>query len=206
MRTEWRGRPITMRIPYVRTTETATSVTRPVAYWVPAAWKDVIAKLDLHGIRYERIGSAREVDVEMLRLSDVKYDATEVEGHVRVTAATNPERRRERFAPGSVRVPTDQPLGTLAVIMLEPASPDSLFQWGFFHSILRPSEYAESYMLEPLAEEMLKDPKVRAEFEEKIENDTAFRNDPSKRLDWFYRRSPWYEERSLLYPVAREVK
>ena len=49
-----------------------------------------------------------------------------------ITGSHHAERRRERFAPGSARVPTDQPLGDLAVLLLEPASPDSFFQWGFF--------------------------------------------------------------------------
>src|SRR5687767_5343639 len=205
VRIEWTGKPVTARVPYRDANEAETSVARPGAYWIPAAWSDVIAMLDLHGIPYERITSPREVDVTMDRFSDPKFASTQFEGHVRVTATATAERRRERFPAGSVRVSTDQPLGTLAVIMLEPSSPDSLFQWGWFHSILSPTEYVESYIMEPMAERMLaEDPKLAEEFRKKLEGDAEFRGSSRARLQWLYQRTPFYDERARLYPVGRE--
>jgi hypothetical protein len=205
VRIEWTGRPLTARVPYRIASEVATSAPRPRAYWIPAAWDDVIALLDLHGIQYERITAPREVEVTMDRFSDPKFAATQFEGHVRVTATATPERRRETFPAGSVRVPTDQPLGTLAAIMLEPSSPDSLFQWGFFHSILQPTEYVEAYIMEPMAERMLaEDPKLAEEFRRKLESDADFRGNSRARLQWLYQRTPFYDERARLYPVGRE--
>jgi len=143
--------------------------------------------------------------VTMLRLSAPKYDAAQFEGHVRVTATAKPEKRRETFPAGSVRVSTDQPLGTLVTLLLEPSSQDSLFQWGFFHSILAPTEYVENYIMEPMAERMLaEDPKLAEEFREKIETDAAFRGDAQARLQWLYERTPFYDPRARLYPVGRE--
>jgi hypothetical protein len=122
-----------------------------------------------------------------------------------VTATATRERRRERFPAGSVRVSTDQPLGTLAVLLLEPSSPDSLFQWGFFNSILSPTEYVEGYIMEPMAEKMLADdPKLAEEFRRRIATDEAFRGDARARLQWLYERTPFYDERARLYPVGRE--
>lgn len=205
VRVDWLGKPVTKRIPVSVASEAATTVTRPAAYWVPASWGEVIEKLDLHGIRYERIAAPREVDVTMYRLGEPEYGKEQFEGHVRVTAPATPSRRRERFPANSVRVPTDQPLGTLAVLLLEPGSPDSLFQWGFFHSILAPTEYVENYVMEPMAERMLaEDPKLAAEFHEKVETDAAFRGNPQARLQWLYERTPFYDERARLYPVGRE--
>lgn len=205
VRTEWLGRPVTMRAPFLEASEVATSVARPRAYWIPAAWRQIIEILDVHGIPYETIAQPREVDVTMLRLSDPEFAASQFEGHVRVTASEAAEKRRERFPAESVRVRTDQPLGTLAVLLLEPSSPDSLFQWGFLHSILSPTEYVESYIMEPMAEKMLaEDPKLAEEFRKKLESDAAFRGNPRARLQWFYVRTPYYDERALLYPIARE--
>jgi len=202
---EWLGKPVTSRGPMHTQSETATSVAPPKAYWVPAAWREVIAKLDLHGIPYERISAPREVDVTMYRFANPKFDAAQFEGHVRVTAATTPEQRKERFPAGSVRVPIDQPLGTLAALLLEPSSPDSLFQWGVFNSILSPTEYIEAYIMEPMAERMLaEDPKLAEEFRAKLESDREFRSDARARLWWFYERTPFYDERARLYPVGRE--
>jgi hypothetical protein len=206
VRIEWTGNPVTLRAPLREMNEVVTSAPRPIAYWVPAAWSDVIAMLDLHGVQYERITAPREVDVTMDRFSDPKFATAQFEGHVRVTATANPEQRRERFPAGSVRVPTDQPLGTLAVIMLEPQSPDSLFQWGWFHSILSPTEYVEGYIMEPMAERMLaEDPKLAEEFRKKLESDETFRGSSRARLQWLYQKTPFYDDRARLYPVGREV-
>lgn len=207
VRTEWLGQPVSKRVPLSRQSEVASSASRPAAYWIPAAWTKVIDLLDLHGIPYERISTDREVDVTMLRFRDPKYATAQFEGHVRVTAASTPEKRRERFPAGSVRVSTDQPLGTLAVLLLEPDSPDSLFQWGFFHSVLTTTEYVESYIMEPTAERMLaEDPRLATEFREKVASDDAFRSDSRARLQWFYERTPFFDDRSMLYPVGREER
>lgn len=205
VRIEWLGKPAIARAPVRTLSEAATSVTRPAAYWVPPGWGAVVERLDLHGIRYERTTAPRDVDVTMYRFSEPVYDKQQFEGHVRVTAPATPEKRRERFPAGSLRIPTDQPLGTLAVLLLEPSAPDSLFQWGFFHSILSTTEYVEGYIMEPMAERMLaEDPRLAAEFQQKIENDPAFRGDPRARLQWLYEKTPFYDERARLYPVGRE--
>ena len=205
VRIEWLGRPVTGRVPFRTASEVATSAPRPKAYWIPATWTDVIALLDLHGVQYTRVDKPTTVDVTMDRLSDIKYATPQFEGHVRVTATAMPERRSETFPAGSVRVPTDQPLGTLAAIMLEPASPDSLFQWGFFHSILSPTEYVEAYIMEAMAERMLaEDPKLAEEFQRKLANDAEFRGSSRARLQWLYARTPFFDERARLYPVGRE--
>lgn len=204
---EWNGTPITVTAPYRKATEVATSVSRPAAYWIPPQWHDTIDKLVLHGIRPERIASQREVDVEMYRVEDPKFASEQFEGHVRVTAKPVAERRRETFPAGSVRVSTDQPLGTLAVLLLEPSSPDSLFQWGFFDSILSPTEYIEGYIMDPMAERMLaEDPKLAQEFREKLVTDAEFRANSRARLQWFYRKTPFYDARARLYPVGRELR
>jgi hypothetical protein len=154
-------------------------------------------------VQYERITAPREVEVTMDRFSDVRFANAQFEGRVRVTATATPERRRERYPAGSVRVPTDQPLGELAMVMLEPSSPDSLFQWGAFNSILNPTEYVEAYIMEPMAERMLaEDPKLAEEFRQKVESDPEFRG--RARLQWLYQRTPFYDERARLYPIGRE--
>jgi hypothetical protein len=48
------------------------------------------------------------------------------------------------------------------------------------------------------------DPALSAEFEAKLAADPKFAADPEARLDFFYRRTPYFDERYLLYPVLRE--
>lgn len=207
LRPVWTGELVTAEVPIYETSEPGATVARPAAYWVPPGYRDVIERLELHGMEMERIEEPRTVEVEMYRLSDAELADQPFEGHVRATAVPVPERRRETFPPGSVRVPTDQPLGDLAALLLEPAAPDSFFQWGFFHEVLSRTEYVEAYVMEPLAERMLEeDPELREAFLEKLQSDREFRSDPRARLQWFYEKTPYYDERHRLYPVAREVE
>ena len=67
--------------------------------------------------------------------------------------------------------------------------------WGFFDAVFEQKEYAEAYVLEKLAREMLdKDPALRAEFTKALA-DPAFAASATRRLDFFYRRSPWWDQR-----------
>jgi hypothetical protein len=215
LRIEFLGNPITIKIPYWRPHLNA-SVARPKAYWIPPAWSDVVQRLQLHGIQCERIGEPREVKLTMYRLEEMKFEGKDVstrqtdeqqpfEGHVQLRAKPVVEQRTEHYPAGSVRVPTNQPLGDLAAILLEPASPDSFFQWGFFDSVLQQTEYIEGYILEPMAERMMAaDPKLAEEFKQKLASDDAFRASPKERLRWFYSKTPFLDERWKLYPVGRE--
>ena len=204
-RVEWTGIPAVLGYPYRKQTEPSITVDRPIAYWIPPAWSDVIERLAIHGVRFERITEPREIAVEMYRIGDPVLETAPFEGHVRVTGTPQLEKIRRVFPPGSIRVPTSQPLGILAMLLLEPAAPDSFFQWGFFHQILQRTEYAEAYVLEPMAERMLAgDEALRVEFEEKLREDAEFAADPDARLLWFYERTPYFDPEWLLYPVARE--
>lgn len=201
----WTGKPVTFEVAVVATGVPDKTVRRPRAYWIPPAWHEVIANLELHGVELERTSVPRELEVEMYRLHDPELADAPFEGRVQVTATAVVEQRRETFPAGSVRVSTDQPLGDLAVLLLEPASPDSLFQWGFFHEVLQRTEYVEGYVMEPMAERMLaEDPELRAAFEKKLAEDEDFAQNPRERLQWFYRKSPFFDDRWRLYPIARE--
>jgi len=178
---------------------------RPKAYWVPVTKPEVIARLRLHGIAFETIPAAKTVPVTLYRLVDPKAAAEPFEGHFPITTGVREESRTETFPAGSVRVSTDQPLGDLAVVMLEPQSRDSLLAWGFFNEILQRTEYIEAYVVAPLAEKMLADdPPLKAEFDAKLAADGKFAADPTARLQWFYARSKFYDDRYLLYPVGLE--
>jgi len=203
---QYNGRKKTFHIPYLAKTTVTQSVKRPKAYWVPANWREVIERLQWHGIDMQITTQEIERPVEMYRLVDPELETTTLEGHVRVSAEVVVETRLQRFPVGSARIDLDQPLGTLAALLLEPQAPDSFFQWGFFHAILQRTEYSEAYVTDPLAERMLaNDAELQRQFEQKLINDAAFAADPQARRDFFYARTPWFDDRWNLYPVAREM-
>lgn len=211
VKTTYTGKPVTLDVPWVLYDKVTTSASRPEAYWVPASKPEVIDRLRAHGIAFETIREPRTLEVEMYRLTDPKIDSSRAwepnpfEGRVRMTATPVAEKHRETFPAGSVRVPANQPLGELAMILLEPASPDSLFRWGFFNEVLSRIEYYEGYVLEPIAEQMLaRDPELARQFRDKLENDKEFRGDSKERLDWFYSKTNFPDRRWRLYPVGIE--
>jgi hypothetical protein len=205
----WLGKPrLYAELPVVLD-KPGVELKRPKAYWIPATKPEVIARLKWHGIRMETLPSARTARVEMYRLVNPQPQRNDrfhpFESRHTLKTGVKAEVRTETFPIGSVRVPTDQPLGNLALALLEPECHDSLFAWGFFLEILQRTEYIEGYAIAPLAERMLAgDSKLKAEFEAKLASDPGFATNQTARLQWFYARSPYYDERHLLYPVGIE--
>lgn len=200
----WLGRPIRQRMPVIGQAPDK-AVTLPVAWWVPVTAPQVIERLKLHGVEFQTFDEPRVVELDMVRLVDPKLGQAN-EGHIPLTARFLHAPRRETFPAGSIRVPSDQPLGLLAAAMLEPEGADSLLAWNYFPEILQRTEYMEGYVIAPLSERMLaRDPALKAEFERKLASDKKFAADPDARLAWFYERTPYNDERYLLYPVGREL-
>lgn len=203
----WLGQPdpVLWQVPYYGSSPTLT-LKRPAAYWVPSYRADIIERLKTHGVQMETLDAPRTVAVDMLRLVDPKVSARTNEGHVPITVGeVRAEAKDWTFPVGSVRVPTDQPMGDVAILLLEPQSSESFFAWGMFPEVLNRVEYIEAYAIAPLAEKMLAaDPALKAEFEAKLAAEPAFAADGDARLTWFYERTPFYDQRFRLYPVGRE--
>ena len=203
----WLGRPDPelWQVPYYGS-RAGIRLRRPTAYWVPAYRTDLIERLRIHGLTMETLDAPRTVPVEMLHLDNPTLSPRPNEGHVQATVTdVTAERRDWTWAPGSVRVPTDQPLGDIAVLLLEPQSSESFFAWGMFPEVLSRVEYIEGYAIAPLAEAMMAaDPALKAEFEAKVAAEPAFAANGDARLAWFYERTPFYDDRYRLYPVGRE--
>ncbi|WP_431307133.1 M14 family metallopeptidase [Brevundimonas albigilva] len=203
----WLGEadPEIWSLPFYGSRPTLT-LKRPAAYWVPGYRADIIERLKAHGIEMEAVSEPRTIAVSMLRLVDPKLATRANEGHVQASVeAVEVEARDWIFPAGSVRVSTDQPLGDIVVLLLEPQSSESFFAWGMFPEVLSRVEYIEPYAIAPLADRMLAaDPALKAEFEAKLAAEPGFAADPHARLAWFYERTPFYDDRYLLYPVGRE--
>ncbi|KQU61583.1 carboxypeptidase [Sphingomonas sp. Leaf339] len=198
------ARPQALRLPLIGQTPVAT-VRPPRAWWVPVSATDVIARLDLHGIAYTPIDAAQTLDLDMARIVDPVLGPAS-EGRIMLSGQFHHERRRETMPAGSVRVPYDQDRGLLAAALLEPESVDSLLAWGFFPAMLQKNGGIEGFASAPMADAMLaRDPALRAAFEAKLAADPAFAADGEARLAWFVDRSPYRDDRYLLYPVGREV-
>jgi hypothetical protein len=200
------AKPKTMAVPFWRDLVATQRVNLPAAYLVPAAWPEIIAKLRAHGLRVEITTKPLTTSVQGTQLDDPHWGNAPFEGRIMLREfKASPQTWTQTFAPGAAIVTLDQRAANVAVHLLEPEAPDSLLRWGFFNAIFEQKEYADARVLEQLARDMLAhDPALKAEFEARLRDDAAFAKDPSARLEFFYRRSPWYADQHVgRYPVVR---
>jgi Zinc carboxypeptidase len=198
--------PLDVTVPMYNTFRITKEVIRPLYYIVPPQWKEVIAVLSAHGLRLQLTSEATTMDIESYRFSDVKWPVGPFEGRFMPKFKADLINERRTFPPGSVIVSLDDNLAKVAVNLLEPEAPDSLLAWGFFNAIFEQKEYGESYVLENLARDMMSvDPALRAEFEQRVATDPGFASSPNERLQFFYRRSLYWDPYMNLYPVGRGI-
>jgi hypothetical protein len=202
----YKDKPVDLTIPQYDFVRIEKEVSTPLYYIIPPQWRDVIERLDLHGVDYRRLPDAREFEVESYRFEEPKWADFPFEGRLTVSFKTVPIKEKRRFPKNSVIVPLDQENARVAINWLEPEAPDSAMFWGFFNAVFEQKEYSESYIMEDIAAEMLKrDADLRKEFEKMLE-DEEFAKSPRARLNYFYRRSPYYDQRIGVYPVGKIVE
>jgi hypothetical protein len=183
------------------------SVVAPQAgYLVPAAYAPLVAdKLKLHGVQFRELKSPlTNAAVETFRATDITFARRSEEGHQALTINGSWKPETRDFAKGALFVPIAQPKARLVMAILEPQAPDSLATWGMFNGAFERKEYMEEYVAEEVSRQQLAaDPKLAAEFKQKLADDADFAHSPAARLEFFARRHPSWDERFGLYPVAR---
>jgi len=108
--------------------------TPPAAYVIAPQDTGVVALLRLHGIRVERSDTAWRARGEGYVIDSIISSARPFQGHREVRLKGHWERGLQAIPARSFIVSTAQPLGTLAVYLLEPESDDGLTDWNFFDS------------------------------------------------------------------------
>nr|WP_243637390.1 M14 family metallopeptidase [Parashewanella curva] len=201
----WTGKPkLYPNLPVIGNTIPDIQISRPSAYFIPPQWQQVIKRLQIHGIRMTRLAKPQTLHLRQYQFDAHKFANQSYEGHQRVNVSASLHKVTSTLPAGTVKITTKQPLGDLAIMLLEPQSPDSFLQWGFFNPIFTRTEYMEAYAVEPMAAQMLKtNPELKAEFDQALK-DKTFAADPKARLRWFYERSPYYDNQYLKYPVYRQ--
>jgi hypothetical protein len=200
-------RPQIWTIPLRDEVRPSITITAPRSgYIVPAAHASWVAeKLALHGLRFTTLGSpVAKAAVQTYRAKSAKPSPITFEGRTPLQLEGEWTNESRDIPAGSLFVPIAQPGSRLLITLFEPRDQDSFVRWGFFNSAFERKEYMEAYVAEEVAEEMLKrDPAIKKEFQDLLANDPTFANNPSARLDFFYRKHSSWDDRYNLYPIYR---
>jgi zinc carboxypeptidase len=116
-----------------RPTETAVA---PAFYYVPAELKKVVALLEAHGVRLERLARAETRGVERFAIDSQTTAANEFQGHHERALYGRWESTEVTLPESTVVVAVHQPLGRLAFTLLEPRSDDGVVDWNVLDDVL----------------------------------------------------------------------
>jgi len=153
-------------IAYYNSFPVDVSVTAPQAYVVPQQWREAVERLQLNGVRMERVESDRVQQVAYYQIESVTSRPTAYEGHMFHDDVVLERRTGQvQLRAGDYIVPLDQDRARYAVETLEPLAHDSFFRWGFFNSVLEKKEHYSDYVFEDTAEALLREePELAAKF------------------------------------------
>ncbi len=181
------------------------TVDLPEAYIIPVEWSDVIDRLQLHGIEFKVLDKDKKMNVSSYKFSNVQFANFPFEGRQMVRNFNYETINIEKeFKKGSVIVPVNQRSAKLIAHLLEPAGPDSFIRWGFFNTIFERKEYVETYVMEKMAREMIKDnPELKIQFEKAVEENPELYSNQWAKLYWFFERTPYWDQQKDVYPVGR---
>ncbi len=140
------GRFVTVKMPVFERFKPTLTVAAPSFYVVPANDTAVLKVLRYHGIQAQKamdFFQTHPLMSDATSLLEFKIDSAVVsprpfQNHREMRLVGNWTRRRGSLPRESFIVDTSQPLGLLAVYMLEPQSDDGLVTWNYFDSELKP--------------------------------------------------------------------
>lgn len=201
---KYSNEPEEFDLPIYNDVEMVRVVKFPYAYFIPSEFKEIIRRLKLHGIKGITLQKDCTAVVEKYRFHNSKFSSDPYEGRMLAEFETELFTEETQLKKNSFIVQTAQ--RTLRVIanLLEPDAPDSLAKWGFFNAFFERKEYAENYLFDSIAKNLLEtDHALKKRFEYLIETDEEFRNSPAERMDFIYRNSPYFDKREKIYPIFR---
>lgn len=198
------SKPTNWQITIFPTNIPSKNVSLPEAYIIPPQCTEVIERLKLHGIQMQKLNENINITVRRSMFSNVRWQSRSTEGRQKLSYELSDTVLLTSFPSGTVLVDMNQRTARVIAHLLEPASPDSYAAWGFFDAYLEQKEYSESYVMETMAREMIeKNPALKTEFEAKKATDKAFAADTFAMLNWFYSKTPYWDNRFNVYPIGR---
>lgn len=117
--------------------EPTLQVPLPTAYLIPPSLRDIVLKLQWHGVSVLELREDIELTVELDRITSLKRADRAFQNRKMVTLDIDRRSEVMSVPAGTFVVRTDQPLGRLAAYLLESQSDDGFAVWNFFGNQLR---------------------------------------------------------------------
>ena len=192
-------------VPYYNHFVPTKSVEKPKAYIIPQAYDDIVRRLNWNGVNMRQLKQDTTIDVTWYSISDFKTNGAVYESHFPHRGVKIEKHSQQQFIrSGAWIVEANQVTNRYIIETLEPEGKDSFFSWNFFDGILQRKEYFSAYLFEDTAVEILSDnPKLKAEFDEKMKNEEEFAQNSRSQLHFIYSNSEYSEKSFLRYPVLR---
>jgi len=201
-----RSKPFTKNIKLFTTAVPTGYITIPKYYVIPQSQYRVIEEFERNKIQMKPLQKDSTILVESYKINDFKTVKNPYEGHyLHYETTVDKINKKVIFSAGDYVISTQQEGVKYIIETLEPEALDSFFNWNFFDGILGQKEYYSAYIFEDTASELLKkDKKLKEAFENKKTTDKKFAEDGQAQLDWIYRNSPYFEEKTFRqYPIYR---
>ncbi len=196
------NKPKNLKLNFYRYHQVIDSVKVPKFYVIPVEYFELIKRMQLHGIETSVLENDTTIKVKRYKFDNVKFADRPYESRFIPSFDIEEYYETVKLPKGTFIIPTNQITLKLIVHLLEPKSDDSFIKWGFMNSIFEQKEYFESYVMEKIAEEMLRnDSKLKEEFETKLKTDESFSKNPYQRLNFFYKKSPYWDKNLNKYPI-----
>jgi len=203
-----RTKPFTKPTKYQNYFKPTVQITIPKAYVIPEGWHNVIDLLQLNNVKMKQLDSDRIYNVESYEIVEFDTRQSPYEGHyLHSKTQIKTSQIKQAFKQGDYLINTNQEAIRYLLETLEPQGPDSFFNWNFFDTILQQKEGFSPYVFEEIAEGLLNNnPKLMDEFNQKLENDSEFKENWYAQLSWIHKNSEYYEKAYKKYPVYRILK
>ena len=199
------AKPFTKKVPFYDHFVPSKTVTAPAAYIIPKTWVSVISQLRNNGVNIRRFNKDTTMTVTAYHIDNYETVQHPYEKHyLHKNVEVTPSNISIRFYAGDYYIPLNQAAKRYIVETLEPTAPDAFFAWNYFDGILQQKEGYSAYVFEDIAAKLLKEDSVlKKQLDEKRKSDPVFAADAGAQLDFVYKRSPYFEQSYLRYPVYR---
>jgi len=201
---QYSDKKTTFKLPLFEKQIAAETVQLPLAYIVPVEYQDVQELLIAHGLQYDITTEKHVLHIDTYKFSNQRWNPSSFEGRQMLSQFDMEQIKKEiTFDSGAMVLPVHQPGLKVLVYLLEPKADNSLVSWGFFNSSMERKEYAETYVMEKMAREMIaKDPSLLEEFKQwKADNPGVEKNQWAQTM-WFFAKTNYWDQKKDIYPVG----